>query len=145
MKATEVMLNDLVMCNNKVCKVCSIEGVMVLVSFKDGEKLTIEDNIEPIPLTPEILEKNGFGIIKSSSCATVYLWLEKVEGKTYATYTIEISIYPTPIHGVNILTRIDTPSSKGDGVSKLHSCDINYVHELQHALKLCGISKEIVI
>lgn len=79
MKATDLMLNDLVMCNNKVCKVCSIEGVMVLVSFKDGEKLTIEDNIEPIPLTPEILEKNGF-----TKENRLYYWTQEKDGKTIA-------------------------------------------------------------
>lgn len=102
-----------------------------------------QENLEPIPLTPEILEKNGFGIEKTCSCATVYWWGEKVDGKIYCNRTVEISFYPTPINGVDILTRIETSSRWGDGVDKIHSCDINYVHDLQHALRLCGIDKQI--
>lgn len=125
MKATDLMLNDLVMCNNKVCKVCSIEGVMVLVSFKDGEKLTIEDNIEPIPLTPEILEKNGF-----TKENRLYYWTQEKDGKTIAGV-----YYWVDEKYINIAGYED------DGVTI--SCP--YVHTLQHALKLCGIDKEIIL
>ena len=52
-------------------------------------------------------------------------------------------MYKSPICGVSVLTEIDTYSSKGDGVNKVHSCDIESVHELQHAIRLCGIEKEI--
>lgn len=130
MKATEVMLNDLVMCNKKVCKVCSIEGVMVLVSFKDGEKLTIEDNIEPIPLTAEILEKNGF------------------EKQGFDGWLLEFGTYAESGH---ILWRTDygEPHLLIESYSSKHgdfrSFGICYVHELQHALKLCGIEKEIIL
>ncbi len=116
MKATDLMLNDLVMCNNKVCKVCSIEGVMILVSFKGGEKLTIEDNIEPIPLTPEILEKNGFEYDKNRKAylmGLIFQLHQRFDGSFY-------------LNGVQCLS-------------------IGAVHELQHALKLCQIDKKITL
>lgn len=69
----------------------------------------------PIPLTTEILERNGF---------------KEYNGYGYA-------------------------SNKGYGFKEFYinndfsikianiNCKINYIHELQHALKLCGIEKDI--
>lgn len=59
-----------------------------------------EDEVEPIPLTPEILEKNG---------------LDKVP---------ELSM---------VLNR--------DTMPMYHSPMLHYVHELQHALRLCGLDQ----
>lgn len=56
---------------------------------------------------------------------------------------VQITFYNEPINGVSYLTQIETCSRKDDGVNHLHSCDIESVHELQHALRLCGIDKEI--
>ena len=36
-----------------------------------------------------------------------------------------------------------TESKKDDGMNSIHSCDIDFVHQLQHAIRLCGIDKEI--
>ncbi len=72
------------------------------------------NEIQPIPLTPEILEKNGFSenyreedLSYAQSCGDV----------------IGIHIY-----GTNGL---------------MEEMYFKYVHELQHALRLCGIEKEI--
>ncbi len=79
--------------------------------------------VEPIPLTPEILEKNGFEPVK--------------EGK-----------FPTlkKCHG-DILFQLE--DIKNEYIHKapymFKNIPIFYVHELQHALKLCGIDKEIVV
>ena len=80
-----------------------------------------EDEIEPIPLTPEILEKNGFrkqdnssGVIKLDT-----YWLGEEIG--FRLHSFETGYYQF-------------------GLAK-----IKYVHELQHALKLCGMYKEIEI
>lgn len=74
------------------------------------------DEIEPISLTPEILEKNGFSddyrhddLSYAQSCGDV----------------IGIHIY-----GKNGL---------------MEEMDFKYVHQLQHALRLCGIPREIII
>ena len=72
--------------------------------------------ISPIPLTPEILEQNGF---------------ERVNGD----YQDVFYVYD----GVELL--ID------DVYTLFGQCkmQIMYVHELQHALKLCRIEKDIEI
>lgn len=83
----------------------------------DGEVESAEgvindiDQIEPIPLTPEILEKNG--------------WFPLDEYR----YEGDIAL------------------AKGRNYFRLKNTTIciNSVHELQHALRLCGINKEIII
>lgn len=101
---------------------------------------------EPIPLTPEILEKIGF--IKDEN--------EGANGTTYHTliptgydansYTIQITLYKEPICGVSVLLKIwGWVPPYNAGTNDIHLCSVNYVHELQHALKLCGIEKEITL
>lgn len=73
--------------------------------------------LDPIPLTPEILEKNGWVLDEIDGSYRNYdnhFWI----GGRNAPFGIEIS---------NIYT------------------ELNYVQELQHALRLCGIDKEIVL
>lgn len=74
--------------------------------------------IEPIPLTPEILEKNGFRLEKFSGETMSGMWWESPE----------------------FVIREDMRDSIGKNNFKFE-----YVHELQHALKLCGINKEITL
>lgn len=77
------------------------------------------DYLDPIPLTPEILEKNGWAHYeddKDSFHDEDCVFLKQKEGG----------------YGVCI-----------DNVLRTISGIIHYVHELQQALRLCGIEKEI--
>lgn len=76
---------------------------------------------EPIPLTQEILEKNGFGGNKPK----VKLILEDTRELLYNIYEKVLTIY----WNSQIVFRSQCA----------------YVHELQHALRLCKIDKEIVV
>lgn len=91
---------------------------------------------EPIPLTEEILEKNGF---KHQTKYDVYRCQD-------GEIVIEVGIYHPDF--VNIGYDYTTPDGRQKGeiasICKVDGADI-YVHELQHALKLCGIEKEIVL
>lgn len=66
MKATELMIGDLIFINNTPHKIQAIDSIDAEILADDelyyvGEdRCHSEDKIEPIPLTPEILEKNGF-------------------------------------------------------------------------------------
>ena len=78
------------------------------------------DDIRPIPLTPEILEKNGFHEkwdrdIKLMACDTITIEI----GDNYKFYK----------DGKMYLRRVLAP--------------LYYVHQLQHAFRICGIEKEI--
>lgn len=74
------------------------------VDFVEWDELS-PNEIEPIPLTSEILEKNGFSI-----------------------NGLDIALF----------------DRKG-GDDFVAASNLQYVHELQHALKFCGIDKEIVL
>lgn len=82
--------------------------------------------LKPIPLTGEILEKNGFDV----SDKEVAQYHFKEDGKNYhfslrRMYDKDGTPHGYSFYAFNVLTIID------------------YVHELQHALRLCGIEKEI--
>lgn len=83
-------------------------------------------DLEPIPITPEILEKNGF--------------VQNPRSKSRRPHQIcTDSVYISWWSGrLNILFKPFI------GHSTNHvNVDGKYVHELQHALRICGIEKEI--
>ena len=100
------------------------------------------DEVLPIPLTPDILEKNGFVYKEDDRILTGGFYQFVGEGKREG-YFILIKFYDGTIGDAKVLVKIHTESSYRIGVNGIHSCDIEYVHELQHALRLCGIEKEI--
>lgn len=92
-------------------------------------------DIEPIPLTPEILEKNTDGgfcdfrdpIIGYKGKRSLY-WIGKVG--IYVEWERMIGVPYVEFQGL------------GDTFFKGY---IKSLHELQHALRLCGIEKEIIL
>ena len=83
------------------------------------------DLFQPIPLTQEILEKNGF--TKGG-----------MFGKTYylAVEDFEISVYFAHVNTQLII-------EKRNGREIINMLNVEYLHILQHALRLCGIEKQI--
>ena len=126
MKANELMIGDFVTRQNYenkdvVCKIIGLSKNSISVEFDNGSRSmgASEDSISPIPLTPEILEKNGFNI--------------------------EITPY-TPDWKRCILNPNFFLEDRLKGFYHFNGnklAKIQYVHELQHALKLCGIEKQI--
>lgn len=98
---------------------------------KDTFKLTDEDisNFQPIPIIKEILEKSGILYEKQS----YYYVIENDNDLECTYYMIQGSQGGWTI-GVDIGVYYCSVFAR-----------IKYVHELQHALKLCGIDKEIVV
>ena len=84
--------------------------------------------IQPIPLTPEILENNGFE-------------KEIVGGDTY--FTLDDIVLQNDYEFGFDFGRFYRDSE--DGFVLVGIITIKYVHQLQHALRLCGIDKEITI
>ena len=139
MKADELMVGDWVFTRGQIEQVTSIyEGYICTENYEDSH----DYYFEPIPLTPEILEKNGFRFAKADRMCPADRYFWGVEG-TRDGAIVEITFYNPDVHGVKVLTKIHTQSSHEGGINSVHSCDIESVHELQRALRLCKINKTI--
>lgn len=123
MKANELMIDDWVyMSENDIPRRITDIGRFDLISSY-GITCYV-DNIHPIPITPEILEKN-FG----SALNGCYF-----EGDEF---------YELIIHEVNEGTWIIKHDNIEFSNIPRQQVMVSYVHELQHALRICGIEKEI--
>ena len=113
MKAEELMIGDWV-------DFGSVKRQVIQSDYcQDVNGDCILDGTRPIPITPEILEANGWMYVDEDRM----FYGEKLEGElpwiTYAS------------HGNKMVFRLRD------------FCRLNYVHELQHALRLCGIEKDL--
>lgn len=150
MKANELMIGDIV----RVAKdVCFKKGTIVKIHGIDAEHVFSEkglkgvascmpandpsectsgvwvEYLEPIPLTAEVLEKNG---IK-------WLCTEPSGRKTYCCNEPVVQCTYIPNSG----WLINVGACGSIKVRFVEVSKIQYVHQLQHALILCGIKKEI--
>ena len=114
-----------------------IEGIRTFkngdeVAYYDGDNGNFIENLTPIPLTSEILEKNGFK-------KKVWWKHRKSDVTTYVIgdgFHIELS--------ENEFWLVDNCSDDGDyGYESNGIVEIKYVHELQHVFKLFKIDKKI--
>ncbi len=121
MKANELMIGDWVFNthNRKPEQVQEIRERMVMLDYND---LYDYDEIEPIPLTAEILAQNGFS--KSRLMGE----------QRHFTYYLGPSLSMLAIYDADFSVHI------GDGARYVKN-----VHQFQHILKDCGIDKEIII
>ena len=118
MKATELMVCDWVLDGKKPAQ---ITGIMCDDLFETTLSPRVGGEcISPIPLTSEILEKNGFSL---QSDNTEFLKLD--------TYWLGCELGTFRIHNLN-------KDWWQFGLAKIRN-----VHELQHAMRLCGIEKEV--
>lgn len=146
MKENELMTGDWVLDGNVYAQVTSItcDGN---IETTHNEHSNI-DLVEPILLTPEILGRMGFTVEKDPiyeyyededdiehtytakmKCVDVRMCNAEIEYRT--TYGNEIFVFSSDHYNRLPSRRIDT--------------QIEYVHELQHIMRLFGIEKEIVI
>lgn len=162
MKATELMIGDLVKYTSKYsCGIGKVAGIepregtyppktfTIIPETNDSKSILLigvsKYNIEPIPLTPEILEKNGFyygytSNEEDTSSNTIAQLSEQDKGWVWDEGDGAIKvIFPNEADGG--LVWIDDQCFDRD-LSFLFSENI-FVHELQHTLRLCGINKEI--
>lgn len=109
MKANELMIGDKV-----VVKVLSQIPNTYIPHTWTANDYSRDIQVKPIPLTPEILEKNGWK-------ETEY-WYEYKDGNTIIQYSLS-NIWGI-INGVEI---------------EHFKCE--YVHQLQHLLRLCGLDE----
>ena len=103
-------------------------------------ELSIED-IQPIPLTPEILEKNGFKFDGSGQRSMMLMTPWEEQGIRYNIY---VGLKKKTIEVFAAHPEIRVYNWRKINKVYLEVCGC-CVHELQHALRLCGIDKEIVL
>ena len=127
MKPTDLMIGDWVYCYGKPTKIAILtNGKVIGTEIGDGV-------ITPIPLTPEILEKNGWNLDTVLQCYTsTPLWL-------YGEGIINLLLQFPAKQSAGSLEIFD--NQKIRSLSDFTWKDRLYIHELQHALRLCGLNK----
>ena len=97
------------------------------IASRDNEVIGDYKSLSPIELTSEILEKNGFS--RENSCTgSMFAYSEYRDNKG------DFDLY--------ICNGVRKGSTCGE-INEFQFTAIRYVHELQHALKLCKIDKQI--
>ena len=134
MKATDLMIGDWVKIKghldyDKVQEIAKDENMQWYISFACSATLFRAYEFEPIPLAPEILEKNGFEMFKYDGWVHYY----RIFGNSAIPFVLH-----SMIGGEMLSQEVDIFSTSTDTNCGI---EINYVHELQHALRLCGLNK----
>ena len=123
MKTTDLMIGDWVDYNGTYQQVEEIYSFDNRVYLSEDEDVDCPD-IYPIPLTSDLLLANGF-----TSIPDLFGFLS-ADGR--------ISIDPSvPNYPRKWYAHIDN-----EDFQSIASCDIDYLHQLQNLLTICGIEKE---
>lgn len=125
-KAEALRIGDLVNFHNSPCIITGIDDISCTVgllnSYNSEDFRRVDDiNIEPIPLTPEILEKNGWK-------------RDKLVAYIYGHEAHNIEVICTPNSECMYVT------FKGETIHR-----IKYVHELQRILWALGLDANLKI
>ncbi len=131
MKITEICVGNYVYNkDNELCKVCVVDlrtNSVIVDNYAHDDGTFYEYSIEevkPVPLTAEILEKNDFRKDLSGSYCN-----------SDDFHDIDIKEYSDSIWYVRIEdTEFTMPTE---------ACSVSYVHQLQNFLRNCGIEKEV--
>ena len=125
MKATELMIGDWVKCSDpKPFRVEQLDGVEEQVYGDDGFYVDTAD-LQPIPLTDEILEKNGFKYDEFPKFA-----VNEITENTKVAFSYHSG-------SSTVFMGISEPNFN------LTSACVLCVHELQQLLRLSRIKKDI--
>lgn len=104
-----------------VAEICEVRETSYLIRFMNGNfaKVTSQE-IKPIPLTPEILEKNGWKRISDEHVVS------------------ELEYFDTKLTRVNLFYSIRN-------TYRYDKYEMIYVHQLQHLLFGLGLSTEMEV
>lgn len=131
MKANELMIGDW------ICSSINDINVRIAPADLNWDNAHTEwlANSKPIPLTAEILEKNGFTHRNADKILTKQSWTCECGGCIiHAKYNFGFLYFN--IYGKPLKPNMFAPHA---------TMHIRYAHELQHILKDCRIDKEIVL
>ena len=91
-----------------------------------------DDQPKPIPLTSEILEKNGWILCKYETCKSLYEY--KGLHLRYTMIKRSNGRWVANVDG-NVEKFLD------EYIHSFLRINVFYIHELQHALRLCGLNE----
>ncbi len=138
MKATDLMIGDYVYVkpSKMVIKVAAVHNKKVAYHSCISKLSWVgEGLLEAIPLTKDILIKNGFGSVIEG----IY---NDWEIETYSNQNLRISLsHVESEYNPTQLVVYMGYEPQERVVLRMMPCE--YVHELQHAFRLCRIKKEI--
>ena len=137
MEANELMIGDWVISFGAPHKIVGVRTDSFYPYIKTDMSDTwyeegMKDLLEPIPLTPDILEKN-FGRPYGVGWYDAYE-LKRIEGEGIY-YVRDAYRYPSK-------ERFSIIKAYNEEIT---FCSLKFAHELQHALRLAEIKKEIVL
>ena len=134
----ELMIGDYVLDGDNVAQITGItcDGI-IETTFNETSNIEV---IHPIPLTPEILEKNGFKKDAFTNLSPDYYFNND-------EYSICVNLNSTCDKSKSIWIEKRSNRFTVSIEESRHSLDKKplYVYQLQHALRLCNIDKEIVL
>jgi hypothetical protein len=110
-------------------KVLSIEGNSVGVGY-DNSGIVMSafvEDLQPIPITAEVLERNGLEYEDDGNDAVIFLCCDMF----WARLCVGDTFWRVGIHSEDRLEAV--------------VCNVKHIHELQHALRLASVGKEIVL
>lgn len=148
MKANELMVNDWVSMNGSNYQVLNIKkkGVINLYEMTPHGEHKIEMNtdwieefLKPIPITEEILLKNGMHKDENHFTYSFY----KSQDDSY--HIIVIFAVETPGYVIRLEVEHIGPTDLSNVTLSGIGGKMLYVHELQHALNQCNIDKDIIL
>lgn len=142
MKIEELSIGDWVMYRNREWQVCSLYQFTGEVGLwrKDSQICENVADLTPIPLTPEILEKNGWVKITEDM-----VWAEHLNPKLAEIPTWGLKIGERPVPYLVAKMRDNNHFEITTANLELFRLKVEHVHQLQHALRLAGIEKEIEV
>ena len=146
-EVTDLMKGDLVLfphstLPDRVQEILYVEGKGMCASFAASATLfPVEiEKLKPVPLTREILEKNGFKNYNVGHNVSGWTILDDEYCPTIPITFTDNDIITNP--GVYIWGPVEDDREESF-VREIGR--IQYVHELQHVLKACKIEKEIIV
>ena len=145
MKAKDLMIGDWVLCDNNAQSDYEFDNVnyrpFQILNGNDIDyafernMIGDADVYQPVPLTADILEGNGFKKHDFEHIEGQHKWSWwRDTGTLVSLWCREMGDNP----GDGWMVRIESPDA---------TCcrRVESVHELQHALRLCGVEKEIIL
>jgi hypothetical protein len=108
-------------------RVAEISSDEVMLQLGGVKHYAFVEDLQPIPITAEVLEKNGLEYEDDGNDAVIFLCCDMF----WARLCVGDTFWRVGIHSEDRLDAV--------------VCDVKHIHELQHALRLASVGKEIVL